>query len=234
MWVEVEVAPPSSSSASTTSRPRHLKRSRTDPRSDTGVLKNTLVDSPSFYELSSLLSSFSSLEHFLVFQCVSRFSCDRWGVLMTPRTLQRPSAPFNCLPPMLDRLPPELLLAVLEEVDLFPSFWRCKTLFACCSVSRAISVVAQPILWRRIVWKKYGHTKSIVAGGAGGMLRTQTRELDVRGSYPEGRSKHRMITRSAPTLQELRELGESEVSAFNALPGECLTYPSSLSLHYSC
>jgi hypothetical protein len=86
---------------------------------------------------------------------------------------------------MLDRLPTELLVEVLDLVSLFKFEDRYSTLYACRLVSKSISAVAKPALWRRIDRKEEEDIDSLVFRARSSGMEKQTHELAFFGHMYE-------------------------------------------------
>jgi hypothetical protein len=134
-----------------------------------------------------------------------------------------PSRPLSPSSTMLDRLPPEILIFVLDEVEGDATSWGHKTLSSCCLVSKAFSQLAQPILWRRLHLRS---PREFRAFAVAELARTHTIDLELVRDEEDGPVVVDAI-QSAPRLARVRLFGwfrvsltPDEVAALCALRGK--------------
>lgn len=101
---------------------------------------------------------------------------------------------------MLDRFRPELLAQVLEHHDLSDRHQQRRALYSCCFVSRYVSDVAQPALWKRIEVYDFWQAKSVIAGKDDETRALATRELEI--TCPEFDSETETIRLPIASLLE--------------------------------
>jgi hypothetical protein len=107
---------------------------------------------------------------------------------------------------MLDRLSPEILLAILEQVEA-----RRKTLYACSLVSQVIKEVAQPLLWRFVSLGHNNQQPFVEMSPDLAPLLKHTRRLSLYGYRKKNESSRsrkieRMIRRIFGTALNLKDV----------------------------
>jgi hypothetical protein len=104
---------------------------------------------------------------------------------------------------MLDRLPTELLLDILELASEGPIGRRSQCLYRICLVSEALQKVAQPLLWQKVLWREERYLKSILRGKGDTSRGLVARELAVPENSSMSKVMHMGLLQALPHLVKL-------------------------------